>query len=109
MSIQLIEKQFTIEVKRPSDKDIDSGGFPVTSADTPVFVTANASVQPMTGRDLEAVERGERKRRHVLVLTTCELLVHDFFDFDSDTFQIQEVQRWGKHFECIARKIESVA
>ena len=105
----IMEKQFTLKISRPSDKDIDSGGFPATAAGIPPTITAQASVQPITGRDLEAIDRGERHKRHVLILTRCELLIHDFFTFDGDSFQVQTVERWGKHFECVARKIEAVA
>ncbi len=75
-----------------------------------------ASVQPVTGRDLQRMPEGLRTRELVKLYTTTQLrtadegagTVADRFAYRGATWEVQTVEDWadaGNYFKCIAAKV----
>lgn len=65
------------------------------------------NVQPVTGRELEALPKGDRIKRHVRVTSRKQFKDNQEFSFDGDRFQFQTVDRWYNHSEGLAVKVDN--
>lgn len=98
--------ELTFETPGPSTKadGIETPG-------TPEKETFRCNVQPITGRELEALNKGDRKRRHILITMFAQdgeirvPTINTRTSFDGDTFEVQTVERWYNHSETVARAL----
>ena len=57
---------------------------------------------PMSGKELDALPDGRREKRNIKVFSTSPIDMLEQFDVDSETFEIQVVERWPNHYEAEA-------
>jgi hypothetical protein len=56
--------------------------------------TITASVQPLSGQDLQALPEGRRTDEVKAVFTTSELLTRDRLSIDGEVFEVDKVEPW---------------
>ena len=100
--IQIIEKGNDVSITRrvASDGTKVKGVFVEAAAPTPFVI--KAAIQPKTGIELLALDKGEREKIHLDVFTLVPLKLHDEFSFGGKKFDVQNVHKFYKHFESIA-------
>ncbi len=100
--IQIIESGNDVAITRrvASDGTKVKGVFVEASAPDPFVV--KAAIQPKTGIELLALDKGEREKIHLDVFTLERLEIHDEFSFGGKKYDIQNVHKFYKHFESIA-------
>lgn len=83
----------------------------VETPGAPTKETLRCNVQPITGRELEALNKGDRSRRHILITMFAQdgeirvPIKNARTSFDGDTFEVQTVERWYNHSETVARAL----
>ncbi len=84
-------------------------------AATPSYFEIRASVQPVSGRDLQRLPEGLRTSEIIAVFTATELRTQgpsqdpDLIEIDGDTYEVQKVERWatlGAYYRALALKVE---
>jgi len=99
----------TVTVTRNSSGSYVQGVWVQGATET---FTITASIQPATGRDIDALPEGRREYRHVNVYTDTRLIPQDddatgdVIDIDGENFEVVTVESWQlgglPHYEAIA-------
>ncbi len=98
--------ELTFETPGPSTK---ANGIETPGASEKKTLRCN--VQPITGRELEALNKGDRNRRHIRITMFAQSgeikvpTINTRTSFDGDTFEVQTVERWYNHSETVARAL----
>lgn len=75
-------------------------------------LTVEASVQPISGRELQRLEEGERERITHKAYSTAELMNGDVIEVDGDAFEVERVEKVRAiipHFKAyLVRRKESL-
>jgi hypothetical protein len=95
----------TITLNRPTE-GYDSNGLRTTSSVTTTF---NASVQPITGLDLQRMPQGFQDKYLVSVWSKTQLFLRDQLVINGDKFEVQHTDDWqgnGTYHKVIAQRLD---
>ena len=62
-----------------------------------VVTSATASVQPVTGAELEQMDRGDRSRKPLRIYTTSIVIVGDDIEIDGVDYEVSEAMDYTTH------------
>lgn len=87
------------EVQRKRFSTVFTMGRPVnTEILSDSFI---GNVQPATGKMIDYVEEGDRKRERLLLVTRTEVILKDTIIRGGTEYMVENVEAWGPHFEAI--------
>lgn len=80
----------------------------------PADLKALMSEQPVTGKDIERIEEGDRNKEIKKVYSADELRIHnestgsqaDIVTIRGKQFQVQTVERWTDYWKCLIISLE---
>jgi hypothetical protein len=99
----LISLGESVVVERPTAITFEDGK-PVTSVDESFRV--NASVQPVSGRELQITPEGDRMKEQVWVYTDTVLLANDIVTHRGVRFQVQSIEKWPGYVRARGVRID---
>lgn len=112
-SVVLSFQNATLSVERSPRATYESGD-PVVDSDEVETLSAPATVQPATGRDLKRVPEGLRTEDGIVAFTAVELLTAsatnepDLVTYRGEVYQVAKVERWddsGAYWRSICTKV----
>lgn len=102
----------TYIVTRRSSETVDAAGMSVLA--DPTIFKIDASIQPITGRELEQLPEGQRSSEVRLVLTRSEMRTRlpgnapDVITYQGETWTVFRVERWPTHYRAwITRDVQT--
>jgi hypothetical protein len=105
-------KSVTYVVTRRGPTGVDGDGRALLSA--PSTLSISASVQPLSGRDLQRLPEGMRAAERLKLYTTTPLAAigaPDVVTIDGDDYEVEHVERWtgfgagADYYKIVARKV----
>lgn len=96
----------TYTVSRPAADTYDTNGR--LNTNTPTTFDFTGMVQPVTGKALDRLPEGLRQSEVVTVWSPTELRNRDRFSYQSDTWEVQQLENWntlGAYYRAFAVKV----
>lgn len=101
---QLIGDGEATRVERPTEVFFVDGK-PHTN-DAHVF-HVRASIQPMSGRELNILPEGDRIKEQISIWTDSSLLLNDIVTYKCARYQVQNVEKWPGYTKARAARIDA--
>ena len=94
----------SIKVDRPTGVHFVDGK-PVTGERACFYV--NASVQPLSGREISIQPEGDRFKEQINIYTDKLMLVGDLVTYNDARWHVQNVETWPGYFKAKAMRIDA--
>ncbi len=95
-------------ISRPSDGTWSFGKY---TQGTPTSHTIRASIQPVSGKELDQLPEGDRFKSHIEIYTENSIYVKDVITYKDEKFEVIRVSDYSdyclEHYEALAIRIDN--